>query len=163
MINQSNASIKTFAAHLKSKLTQGMTSGGPVAAIQVCHTAAEEIAHKISKQYGWKIARTSLKVRNTDNQPDSWERAVLEQFEQRKNNGEDIQKIAYAAIINSGEQSTFRYMKAIPTGDICLSCHGDKLTNKITEQLDILYPDDKARGFKKNDIRGAFTITRQIN
>jgi hypothetical protein len=54
-------------------------------------------------------------------------------------------------------------MKAIPTSGICLSCHGENLSKEVSTRLDQLYPEDNARGYKENDIRGAFTITRQIN
>ncbi|MFW5443843.1 MAG: DUF3365 domain-containing protein [Methylococcaceae bacterium] len=67
MIMESKQAIHHFSQQLKSKLQQGMLLGGPVAAIQVCNTAAEEIAQQVSEQFGWKIACTSLKVRNDEN------------------------------------------------------------------------------------------------
>lgn len=163
MIEESRQSIKTFSAELKSKLQEGMKKGGPATAIQVCNTAAEKIAQQISEQYGWNIARTSLKVRNTNNAPDSWEKQVLESFEKRQAKGEDVGKIYYAETIEMKGKHTFRYMQAIPTGGICLSCHGDKITAPVAEKLDELYPNDQARGFKVGDIRGAFTISRAID
>ena len=48
------------------------------------------IANKVSTAKGMKVARTSLKFRNEKNQPDAWEVAVLEQFEQRKVKGEPV-------------------------------------------------------------------------
>jgi cytochrome c556 len=162
MIDDSKKVIKYFGGQLKGKLMSGMQKGGPVAAIQVCNTAAENIAEEVSEKFGWTISRTALKLRNTKNTPDAWEAGVLNTFEKRKRDGEEVSKIDYTEIVNRDGQSVFRYMKAIPTGGVCLSCHGDSLTPDIASKLDQLYPDDKARGFKAGDIRGAFSIIRNI-
>jgi len=162
MILESKGSIKLFAKQLKNKLQQGMKAGGPDEAIQVCYTAAEKIASQVSEQKGWKIARTSLKVRNDNNKADAWEKKVLDDFEQRLKQGEAIKDIDFSEVINKQNQSVFRYMKAIPTQGICLTCHGEKLAPAITEKLQQLYPQDQATGFKLGDIRGAFSITRAI-
>ena len=163
MILESKQSIKFFATQLKNKLQQGMKAGGPAKAILVCNKAADEISERVSKQYGWKIARTSLKVRNSNNAPDSWEKKALQDFEQRIKKGEAVEKLEISEIIEKDNQLVFRYLKAIPTQGICLSCHGDKLAPAVTKKLDKLYPLDQATGFKVGDIRGAFTITRTID
>jgi uncharacterized protein DUF3365 len=163
MIEESQLAIKTFSTELKSKLQQGMKKGGPVTAIQVCHTTAANIAQLVSKQYGWNIGRTSLKVRNTKNTPDNFEKQALENFAQRQAAGEDVGKMYQAEIIEKDGKHTFRYLQTIPTGAICLSCHGEKIDAPVAAQLDKLYPHDQARGFKIGDIRGAFTIIRAID
>ena len=53
----------------------------------------------------------------------------------------------------------FRYMKAIPTGALCLNCHGTTLAPEVAAKLHELYPADAATGFNAGDLRGAFTIT----
>jgi hypothetical protein len=53
-------------------------------------------------------------------------------------------------------------MKAIPTGKVCLKCHGEKIDPDVEASLKQNYPRDKARGFKEGDIRGAFTITQPM-
>lgn len=155
--------IKEFAGQLKGKLQEGMKKGGPVNAVNVCKTEADGIAQKISTKYGWEISRTSLKTRNADNAPDKWEKNILEDFEKRKDAGEDPTKIEHFKIVNRLGKQYFRYMKAIPTGGVCLSCHGEKLDPKLTTRLDKLYPEDKARGFALGDLRGAFTITQPLD
>ena len=42
---------------------------------------------------------------------------------------------------------------------ICLACHGAKIPAAVEEALKADYPNDKARGYKAGDIRGAFTIS----
>jgi hypothetical protein len=64
-------------------------------------------------------------------------------------------------VIEKGKRH-FRYMKAIPTGKVCLSCHGEKLDPAVAAKLKALYPRDKAVGFRSGDIRGAFTIIQPL-
>ncbi len=162
MIKESKYAIKDFAGQLKSRLMEGISKGGPVTAIQICNQVAEDIAKDVSERHGWKISRTSLKPRNIKNAPDAWEASVLQSFEKRKFAGEDIAKIDYVEIVQKNGQSVFRYMKAIPTQGLCLSCHGDLISPDVSDKLRQLYPDDKATGFQVGDIRGAFSIVREI-
>lgn len=148
-------SIKAFGGKLKGELQKAMKAGGPLNAIGVCNVKAPEIAEQTNKDSSAKISRTSLKNRNPGNAPTDWQRAVLLKFEERKAAGEDVTKIDYSEVV--GDE--FRYMKPIPTAEICLKCHGANIDPKLTAKLDKLYPDDKARGFNKGDIRGAFYVT----
>jgi len=163
LILESKQSIKAFATQLKSQLQQGMKAGGPVNAINVCKNTAEEIAQQVSEKAGWEISRTSLKVRNSNNAPDNWEKMILRQFEQLKSHGESVDNLEFSEIIKSGDETVFRYMKAIPTQGVCLSCHGADMSEEIVKTLHKHYPDDQATGFKLGDIRGAFSIIRKLN
>jgi len=163
MIDESRLAIKAFAGQLKSELMAGMKKGGPLQAVDICNTVAEEIAISNSEKYGWEISRTSLKPRNAKNTPDVWETATLNSFEKRKEAGEAISEIDHAVVISSSGKLLFRYMKAIPTKSLCLSCHGEEIAPDLAKKLDQLYPDDKARNFKLGDIRGAFSITREVS
>ena len=54
-------------------------------------------------------------------------------------------------------------MKAIPTGGVCLNCHGSNIKEPVKEKIAELYEGDKAINYKKGDLRGAFTLSRKIN
>lgn len=163
MIDESRLAIKTFAGQLKSELMAGMEKGGALQAVDICNTVAEEIAISNSEKYGWKISRTSLRPRNAKNTPDTWETTTLNSFEKRKEAGEAISEIDHAVVISNNGKLLFRYMKAIPTKSLCLNCHGEEIAPDLSKKLDQLYPDDKARNFKLGDIRGAFSITREVS
>jgi len=155
--------IKKFFGSLKGELVAGLKQG-PAHAIGICNARAPGIADKISADKGWRVARTSLKVRNPANQPDAWERTVLEDFNSRKTAGEDPKKMEYFEIVETDGKKNFRYMKAIPTAaKPCLACHGSNISPEVEAKLSELYPDDNARGYKAGDIRGAFTITQPID
>ncbi len=151
--------IKAFAGSLQAELKGAIKSSGPVAAIEVCNEKAPEIARMHGEDQGWSVRRTSMKFRNPDNAPDPWELMVLQSFESRKAAGEDPAAIDHAAFVTQDGKRVFRYMKAIPTGEVCLNCHGAaEVKPAVAAKLAEFYPDDKARGFKVGDIRGAFTI-----
>lgn len=152
--------VKEFMGQLKGELKGAMKAGGPLNAIDVCNKRAPEIAENLSNKYGWDIARTSLKTRNSSNEADAWEEKVLQAFEQRKAKGEAVKPMAFFEAVGNGSEKRFRFMKAIPTGEVCLKCHGENIPEQVRAGIDKLYPEDQATGFSKGDIRGAFTISQ---
>ena len=164
---ESKAVVKEFFGQLKGELGKSMKSGGPVATIEVCSKSAPAIAKTLSEKHGMTVARTSLKTRNSANAPDAWEEKVLNKFAERRAAGESPKDMAHFEIIEENGQKNFRFMKAIGMPPLtkmpCLKCHGEKIDPKITAKLDELYPEDKARGYKPGQIRGAFTITKPLN
>jgi hypothetical protein len=158
----SAGAIKEFGEKLKGELGRAMKDGGPTKAIEVCHTVAPILAQEQSAKTGWRIARTSLKTRNSANEPDSWETKVLQKFEERKAKGEPVDTLAFGEVVEQNGTKAFRFMKAIPTGEVCLKCHGENIEPGVATKLSELYPADKARGFKLGDIRGAFSVTQPM-
>jgi hypothetical protein len=156
------AIIKEFAGALQTELKRAMEEGGPLQAIEVCNQLAPAIAAQQSTKTGWRVARTALKVRNADNAPDAWETTVLNNFEARKAKGEAVEKLAHAEIVEQDGKRVFRFMKAIPTAELCLKCHGAELVEPVKAKLDAYYPADQARGFSTGDIRGAFTLSKPM-
>ncbi len=149
--------IKEFSSSLKSRLKSAINKGGLSAGVKVCSEQAPKIAEQLSTD-GWSIGRTSLRTRNTSNMPDEWELKTLADFEKLKQQGTEVNRLAK---LSYGEQS-FRYMKAIPTGGLCLACHGTSVTPDVKKVIQHYYPEDKAIGFNVGDIRGAFTLIKQL-
>ena len=158
----SQAAIQTFASTLQGHLMGAMQEGGPTNAIDVCRQRAPEIADQISADTGWSVGRTSLKLRNPDNAPDQWERAVLEDFEARRAEGVPASDLVRYEVVEDGDEKVFRFMRAIPTGGLCLTCHGTELGGDIRHALKRLYPADQAVGYSEGDVRGAFTIIQRM-
>lgn len=157
---ESRATVKAFAGNLKGELQAAMKEGGPSHAIPVCNVKAPEIARAMSKPPERIVGRTSHKVRNPANAPDAWEAMVLDEFRQRAAAGEDLKTMEKAALVQRNGRRTYRYMKAIPVGAICLTCHGSRIDPGLKARIDSLYPEDQATGFALGKLRGAFTITR---
>jgi len=55
-------------------------------------------------------------------------------------------------------------MKALPTQDLCLACHGtdDRLDKQVKAKLKEMYTDDKAIGYSAAQIRGAITVKKPL-
>ena len=150
--------IQLFAKTLKATLTSAIQAGGLASGVEVCHTQAPQIANSLSSD-GWLLARTSLKPRNASNQPTDWQTSVLNQFEQQKNKGKAVHQIA----ISSLTDNTFQLIKAIPTGSLCLKCHGNNINPSLQATINRLYPHDQATGFSLGDIRGAFVVQKTLS
>ncbi len=162
-VQQSRTVVKVFVGELKHELKSALKAGGPIAGIEVCSKLAPAIAEAQSRKMGWVVGRTSLKPRNPENSPDAWETKVLKDFEVRKAAGEDPKKMEFYAETQLQGKAVFRYMKAIPTAaKPCLACHGENIKSGIASKLDENYPNDKARGYRAGDIRGAFSIIQPM-
>lgn len=155
--------IQEYSAALKQELTTAIKEGGAIEALHVCNVKAPEIANQVSEKAGINVSRTSLKPRNAASAPDTWEEAVLKSFETRKAKGEDPSKLEFHAVVENNGKREMRYMKAIPTAELCLNCHGSQLQPDIQDKISTLYPQDKAVGFKVGDLRGAFIVREALS
>ncbi len=162
-VASSKQTVGIFAKSLKGTLKAAIKEGGFANGISVCNEKALPIAEKVSKEQGFTIKRISLKNRNPNNAPNDWQKKVLEDFSAKHAKGADLKKMAYAKIVETEGKKQFRFVKAIPTGNLCLKCHGETITPDVEAKLAELYPDDKARGFKLGDLRGAFVITKDLD
>ncbi|MCK5725958.1 MAG: DUF3365 domain-containing protein [Thiotrichaceae bacterium] len=151
---------KAFGGALKTKLKAAMTEGGPVNALEVCNKEAIAITEKVAQEQGASISRVSLKNRNPTNVPNDWQKAVLEDFDARAAKGEDIKTMGFAEVVENDGKKQLRFMKALPTGDLCLSCHGDNINPALQAKITELYPEDKAIGYKKGQVRGAIIVIK---
>lgn len=149
-LEQSRVIVKSFASQLQSELKAAMATGGPAAAIAVCKDIAPAVASQLSRETGAKVSRTSLQVRNASNLPAVWQSNVLRGFEESTE--------APAEYVEGMSDGSYRYMLAIPTGGVCLACHGSDLSDEVQTLLDEHYPHDRARGYASGDIRGAFSV-----
>lgn len=150
--------VQALGSTLKNELESAIKSGGPVNALQVCNVRAPVIAEEISWEQDVLVSRTSLKYRNPGNAPNEWQIRVLEDFEASKAAGADPATLVYSGIVNN----EYRFMKAIPTAGLCLTCHGAEISPEVTAELTRLYPQDKATGFKEGDLRGAFVVVKNL-
>lgn len=157
-IDQGRSLSQQLGSELKAELGRAMAEGGPVAAIGVCRERAPAIAARLSAESGARVGRTALRVRNPANAPDELERAVLAQFAAELHSGKFEGPLEAAFEINRGGQVERRYMCAIPTEAICMTCHGSSLTPDLAAAISRQYPADQATGFEPGQLRGAFSV-----
>ena len=109
---------------------------------------------------GWTVGRTSHKLRNPGNAADPWEAATLEAFLARAAAGESLKTMERAELVEEEGRQTYRYMEAIPVGEVCLTCHGAAIESGLRARIAAFYPEDRATGFALGELRGAFTVSR---
>ena len=162
-VQESRAKVKAFAGSLQGALKAAIEAGGPGNAIEVCNLEAPAIAREISAAPGWTVGRTSHKLRNPGNAADDWEAATIETFMARAAAGESLKTMERAEVVEEEGRETYRYMKAIPVGQVCLTCHGTEIDPALEARIAAFYPEDRATGFALGELRGAFTISRTLD
>jgi len=157
------ALAKQLAAELKAALTEALKVSAEHA-IDVCNTRAPEIAATIADEGKVTVGRTSLRVRNPANAPNAWQREVLETFQRRHADGEPLSSLEYSAVVETADgHAERRFMKAIPTEPLCVTCHGRQLAPALERAIAAKYPDDAATGFDVGDVRGAVYVVRRLD
>lgn len=137
----------------------------PHETVDICRDKLPGLVKETREKTGWEIRRVSLKVRNPERgTPDAWEAGVLADFDRRAAAGEKRDALEHGDIVQTADGRVFRYMKALPVQEACLTCHGDpaKLTPELKARLATLYPSDQATGYQLGDIRGALTVKRRL-
>jgi len=161
-LTAAKAAVATFAETLKAELVTAMQAGGPLTAIEVCSERAPAIAEAVSLEKGMDLSRVSLRNRNPENAANEWQTAVLQEFETRLAAGESPAGLSWHRTEETTGGPEFRFMKAIPTGAVCLACHGETIAPPIAAKINELYPQDQATGFREGDLRGAFVVTKTL-
>jgi len=157
-VDQSRQLVMQLGGQLKGELSKAIAEGGPLKAINVCYLRAPEIAAQLSQSSGARVGRTALRVRNRSNAPDDLERAVLEQFSADLGSGPIDRPLEAVFEIRRGDAVERRYMRAIPTDALCLTCHGKNLAPELAAAIAASYPGDQATGFEQGQLRGAFSV-----
>jgi hypothetical protein len=149
--------IDSFQSALKRELTAALADGGPAAAITVCNVRAPVIADSFSSMAGIDIKRVSLRQRNSQYRPDSFEVEALERF--HLDNAPEPETYS-EVVFDSGGVRILRYMKEIKVGQLCLNCHGNpkNFPARLKKALAEYYPNDRAVGYEVGDSRGAFSM-----
>jgi hypothetical protein len=150
---------------IRGELTKEMERSGPLRSIIVCKYSAPELTSAASRQAGYRVTRVSLRPRNPAlGTPDAWEQQAMLDFEKRLARGDKVETFEHVEVVTEPMGRFFRYIKAIPMGQPCLTCHGpnENISEALKAQIGVEYPNDKAVDFKPGQVRGAITIKRQL-
>jgi hypothetical protein len=165
LLNDSRETAVSLLQQLSAKLRASLAENGPEGSVPVCKSVAPELAGKLSRETGWRVARVSLRTRNPLlGTPDAWEQRVLESFDRKAAAGEKPDTLEFGEVVEEPAGRYFRYLKAIPVSPLCVACHGprDQLSPFLQDQLKAEYPHDKGVGYSPGQIRGAVTIKRPL-
>lgn len=154
-----------LVAQIRAELSRELEYSGPMRAVIVCKYTVPELSSNASRKSGWRVSRVSLRPRNPAlGGADAWEQKTLLDFERRLVAGEKADALEHSEIVTEPGGRYFRFMKALPTGPLCVSCHGpaERMTDAVRSLLATEYPHDRATGFSAGQIRGAVTIKRPL-
>lgn len=148
-VKQAALALQPIKAQLKQALVSSMQEYGPVKSIDACALKAPEIIADAATA-GLTVGRTSHKLRNTSNSPEGSLGEWLKFHQQTP-----TQDKTHAEITEDGK---VLYAEPLFVAPLCLTCHGENIPSDVKQELDRLYPDDQATGFKENDFRGLIWI-----
>ena len=141
------AAQRDLATQLFARLQAAVKADGPAQAIDVCRTAAPEIAKQVGATHSLAIGRTSFQLRNPANAPPAWAKDYV------------AARTAEIVYLVHGD-GRFAALQPILLQVGCLGCHGspEQIKPDVRTALAERYPDDKATGFATGDLRGWFWI-----
>jgi len=153
-----------YMKELKGVLIEQIQTGGVLQAVSVCSDTAQILTNEFGLSKGLFIRRVSLKNRNTNNYPDDFEKGVLNRFQLLHQNNGLTSEAEYAEITTEDDIKYLRYLKPIVIQAECLNCHGNEsdMMPEVNKLITQKYPDDKAKGYKTGDLRGAVSIKTAI-
>lgn len=162
------AKLETYAVNylsdLKSILMKNMKAGGPLQAVNVCSDTAALLTSSFSKLMGVNVKRFSLNNRNSENYPNQYEKEYLKYFEKLNSKKELISESYLLKTVESDGQNNVALVKPIFIEAPCLSCHGseDQISSDVAMLINKKYPNDKAKGYKIGELRGAISVTKAL-
>ena len=161
IFNEAKILLKETAKQYKNTLIEGLQHNDLKKALKYCNKEVEKLISKDNEK-DFSIKRVSLKPRNKNNYPTLYEKEILEKFNELSLKGNTNLRLEHNEIIKNEHNKKFVYIKAIRIKEVCLNCHGSNINDDLKNEIQKIYPDDKAINYKLNDIRGAFVMYRKI-
>jgi hypothetical protein len=140
---------------LSTEVMKSMQASGVAGTVAYCNEQAYPITDSLAKLYQAHIKRTSHKVRNPRNAPDSLEAIMLEKYLTLQQKGLEMPP----RVVQQGENVHF--FAPIVLATPCLKCHGivgETLNENDLAVIQEHYSEDKATGFADGELRGIWSI-----
>ncbi|MDT3695471.1 MAG: DUF3365 domain-containing protein [Ignavibacterium sp.] len=155
---------KEFLESLKDVLVKEIQTHGIAAAVNVCSDTALVLTNDYGVKKGIFIKRVTFKNRNQNSVPDKYESKALHYFEELKSSGKLTEFSEFIEIEEIGGVKKVRYLKPITVQPLCLNCHGsnENISPDVKSIISSRYPDDKATGYQKDELRGAVSIIKTL-
>jgi hypothetical protein len=153
-----SAAAGRLAGTLIQNLTAAMNEGGPAAAIEFCSTQAMPLTEQTNAALrGMTVKRTSSRIRNPANRPDSLEALALAWFEEQAAATDSIPPFW----LQPEGATSVRFYRPLVANELCVQCHGpsETLAPEVTAILAERYPDDEATGYAPGHLRGLLRVS----
>jgi hypothetical protein len=157
-LGEARVAAKDLSEAIRGLLMQELKTGGFESAVAVCAKKAQARTADYRRTSGNDIRRVSRRRRNPANEPDEYERRVLESFDRLS--AEARPEAEHWELVRENGRDALRYLKPVVANAMCLTCHGAKSGIPPAVQAVIAkeYPDDRATGFSTSDVRGAVSV-----
>jgi Protein of unknown function (DUF3365) len=162
------AAIGAVGMKLTAALNQALGNGGPETAVEFCRVEAQPLtsqplpAHPLVAS----VKRTTLRLRNPLNAPDTAEQAALTEMERRVALGETpLPVLVQKFTATTAGPTEWRIYRPIVVQAACLACHGSPSAQspELRSLLQTHYPSDQATGYEVGEWRGLFRATVVTN
>jgi cytochrome c553 len=142
-------------SQLGSNLMAAIQEKGSEGAVEFCNTRAYPLTDSMAVALGAKIKRVSDQPRNPENNANEAELNYIRSAKFQLANAEEVTP----QITDLGKTMVGYY--PITTNAMCLKCHGEpkaEINQPTLDVLNALYPDDKAKGYGENELRGIWVV-----
>lgn len=133
---------------------------GTLEALEFCNVKAYPLTDSMAIVHNAKIKRVSDKPRNQNNKANTEELQHIETFKKLI-----AENKAVSPIVKETDDDVHVYYPIV-TNAMCLQCHGKPEKNikpDVLKSLSLLYPEDKAKGYSENQVRGIWNVSFQKN
>lgn len=121
----------------------------------VPQVVATQVARRISDDHNYHVRQVSLRYRNPENLPDTYETQQLERMGQQKL--DEIYEIR-----QSPDGQVFRYMQAMKADTSCLSCHGSyEEAPAFVQQR--YQPGHFSYNYQEGEVIGAISVVKPMD
>jgi hypothetical protein len=153
-IGKAQAAAKEMMTRLLGRMSELMGSGGPLSAIEACRDEAPKIAREVGEETGFRIGRTSHRLRNPDNRPPGWAADVVKRI------GRGDPAAGREPRVYVRTDGVEGLTMPITMKKMCVTCHGteEQIPSKVRELIAEHYPEDRARDFRPDDLRGLIWV-----
>lgn len=153
--------LKKYAEETKVVLGKNLMNAiekqGTEKAIEFCSTKAIVLTDSMGVASDATIKRVSDMPRNLDNLANDNETNFINELKLKISNSEKL-----TPKFTESEDKIVGYFPIV-TNTMCLQCHGSKeldIKPNALKKIVQFYPNDKATGYKENQIRGIFVLTK---
>lgn len=143
--------------NLSDRLQTAIAERGMVGAMEFCNVQALPLTRQVLEEQGMHVTRTSARLRNRENAPDTAAARALAWYRSSIDGGGGIPAY-HVQVMRDG---SYRYYQPLVAQEVCLQCHGgtEDLAEGVPEALARLYPTDEATGYRLGDWRGLLQVT----
>ena len=151
---------KKFALSTKSVLGKNLKGAiknkGTANAVSFCNERAIMLTDSMSDQLHVNIVRVSDQPRNENNLANQNQLEYITKGKEALLQGQKIKPLVQE---QDGQMVAYY---PIVTNQMCLQCHGlpnEQIKTETLDNIAALYPEDKAKGYDVNQLRGIWVVT----